>query len=139
MITPEDKQFLDTTYTGRWKLVSQAPLEGAKRGLDGLIISDFVLPAGYMPKASKLMVLIPSCYPFSMLDMFYFSPAITRSDEKQIPCVEEKIVFFDQKWQLWERRYVESHPWDPNCDSLISHVGWIENVLRYELIPPVCA
>ena len=69
----EDLEYLGAKFDSRWEMVS----EGNKRGI---IISKYKLPDCYQPSIAELMILIPPNYPVGMIDMFYFSPDISRKD-----------------------------------------------------------
>ena len=49
-------------------------------GKFGLLIEEFPIPDGYNVHKSDLMLLVPSGYPGSGLDMFYFSPELSKAN-----------------------------------------------------------
>ena len=121
-LPPEDVQYLNANYPGRWKKVTEG------NGKFGLIIHDFPIPKGYIIHESILLVLIPSGYPGTMLDMFYFDPPLEKSDHSDIgTLVSER--HFDKTWQRWSRHY----EWNPGEDSIFSHIEYVKNQLEYEV------
>ncbi len=116
----EDLEFLDKNYV--WK---KTDIEDDKRGL---IIKNYSLPAGYKPTKSDLMILIPTNYPGSAIDMFYFDPDISRIDGKGIAALD-KENHFGRTWQRWSRHY----EWCPDSDNVAKHICFVGNLLTAEL------
>ena len=121
-LPPEDTQYLDASYPSKWKKVAEG------NGKYGLLIDDFPIPKGYAVEKSTLMVLIPSGYPGSMLDMFYFDPPLDKSNGSPIDRLASEI-HFGQTWQRWSRHY----SWQPGVDSIVSHIEFVENQLKAEV------
>lgn len=118
----EDIQYLDENYPSKWRKVAEG------NGKYGLLIDDFPIPKGYTVEKSRLMVLIPSGYPGSMLDMFYFSPPLGKSDGSAIGYLASEN-HFGQTWQRWSRHY----SWQPGIDSIVSHIEYVINQLKTEV------
>lgn len=120
-LLPEDVQYLDATYPGRWSMTAEG------NGKQGLLIEAFPLPAEYGAAAATLMVQIPSGYPGTNLDMFYFDPPLAKRAGAGIPCLEPER-HFGRDWQRWSR-----HPhWRPGEDTLVSYLEYIRNELETE-------
>ena len=119
----EDMEYLDAHYPSQWKKTSEG------NGKYGLIIEDFSLPNGYTVKKSTLMILIPSGYPGSGLDMFYFDPPLNRSDGQVIGCSDSIETHFARQWQRWSRHY----QWNPGSDFLVKHIEYVRNELEKEV------
>ena len=117
----EDLEFLNADFQGRWEWVK----EGDK---SGLIIRNYNLPPGYSPEVVALMLLIPAEYPTSGLDMFYFSPEVSRADGLPIGALSSE-THFGVAWQRWSRHYA----WRPGEDSIATHITTMRNVLKDEL------
>ncbi len=122
-LPPEDIEYLDANYPSRWKKIAEG------NGKYGLLIDDFPIPKGYTVEKSTLMVLIPSGYPGSMLDMFYFYPPLGKSDGSSIGALVSE-AHFGQMWQRWSR-----HPysWLPGVHSIVTHVEYVKNELITEI------
>ena len=99
-----------------------------EEGKYGIVILDYKLPAKYITERSDLMIIIPADYPVGQLDMFYFSPGVSRKDGKEIDTLAVEL-HFGKDWQRWSRHY----EWDPNIHSIISHIEWIQNILEREV------
>ena len=119
----EDMEYLNAHYPSQWKKISEG------NGKYGLIIENFPIPNGYAVEKSTLMLLVPSGYPGSGLDMFYFDPPLNRSDGRGIGGLATETHFVRQ-WQRWSRHY----QWSPGEDSLVRHIGYVINELQQEVI-----
>ena len=119
----EDVEYLEGNYPSKWEKISEG------NGKYGLLIRDFPLPGGYTVEESTLMVLIPSGYPGSRLDMFYFDPPLSRSDGSAIARTEPIEVHFARQWQRWSRHY----DWQPGIDDLVRHIEYVRNELKKEV------
>ena len=120
----EDLEYLDANYPAKWKQESEG------NGKFGLLIEDFPVPGGYKEKASTLMLLIPSGYPGSVLNMFYFAPPLNKADGSAINALAPE-THFGRTWQRWSRHY----EWKPGEDSIVTHIEYIKNQLAEELKP----
>ena len=115
------KAFLNIEYAGQWK-------ELCGNAIAGLSISNYTLVAGYTPKQSDLMLLIPDTYPIGMIDMFYFSPPVQRNDGLPITALSNEN-YFGISWQRWSRHY----QWIPGDHDIATHMAYIKNALLDEL------
>lgn len=120
----EDSEYLAANYGDRWSIISEGP------GKHGLLIEDFPVPEGYDRQASTLMILLPSGYPGSALDMFYFDPPLARTDGGGIGNLATES-HFARSWQRWSRHY----GWKAGEDSLVRHVEYVKRQLRSEVSP----
>ena len=116
-LTDDDKEFLNANFDC-WEPV-------AEDGKHGIIIHEYTLPEKYTPECSDLMIIIPNDYPASALDMFYFSPDISRKDEGGIDHLASEH-HFGQSWQRWSRHYT----WDPNIHNIVHHMFFVRYVLE---------
>ncbi len=118
----EDRQYLSKTFDSKWRQVE----EGNKKW--GLLIDEFPIPEGYNVQHSTLMVLIPTGYPGSRLDMFYCHPPLGRPNGTSIQALATEF-HFGQDWQRWSRHY----DWNPGEDSIARHLEFVKNQLSHEL------
>ena len=121
-LPPEDSEYLDGNYEKRWSIITAGP------GKNALLIEHFPIPEGFDCETSTLMVLIPSGYPGSALDMFYFDPSLARSDGEGINALASE-VHFERSWQRWSRHY----GWEAGVDSIVRHVEYVKRQLRHEV------
>ena len=122
-LLPEDEEYLNSTYPGQWEWVWDSPEKV------GMLIRDFPIPDGYTVSAATLMLLIPSGYPGSMLDMFYFlQPGLEKTSRQPIAALATE-KHFGRSWQRWSRHY----KWEPSRDSVASHIEYVKNELGTEL------
>ena len=117
----EDTEYLDQAFGSDWRLVEEG---NAKFGL---VIQNYPLPTGFNLSHTKLMVLIPSGYPGSHLDMFYFNPPIQTTNCRSIPALATE-QHFSETWQRWSRHY----EWQPGIDTVVSHLEFVRNQLIHE-------
>ena len=116
----EDTEYLKANFP-KWKRL----IEGSKRGL---VILNYQLPKGYIPKKADLMIMIPDNYPSANIDMFYFSPDIRREDGTAIGALEDE-THFGRNWQRWSRHY----GWQAGVDSIVTHISYVYNQLKFEI------
>ena len=121
-LLPEDMEYLEGNYPSKWQKISEG------NGKFGLLIEDFPIPNGYTMGKSTLLVLIPSGYPGSALDMFYFNPPLNRSDGSPTDALASE-VHFGREWQRWSRHY----QWQPGIDTVVTHIEYVKNELNNEV------
>lgn len=120
-LLPEDTEYLDGNYLSRWEKISEG------NGKFGLLIRGFPIPDGYTTTSSTLMILVPSGYPGSQLDMFYFDPPLSRLDGSSINALAQE-VHFGQDWQRWSRHY----GWEPGQHNIVTHIEYIKNEIQIQ-------
>ena len=103
--------------------------EAIKERRNWLLIHDFPVPEGYTQKKVIAAIEIPLSYPVARLDMVYFYPALARSDGKAIPKTQSMKTIDGKNFQRWSRHYDN---WDPESDSLITHLFTIKEWLLRE-------
>jgi hypothetical protein len=90
-----------------------------------LILHDFPIPRGYSNDRVSVAIQMTPGYPTAPLDMAYFYPGLSRSDNKGIPAITAQIL--DGKtWQRWSRHRTQENPWRPGEDSIVTHLALIE-------------
>jgi hypothetical protein len=126
-----DKKFLplsDRAYLDE-KLYSYKEVNDGAR--NGLIISDFKLPAGkYHVTSSSLMIIIPQGYSDVAPDMFYFSPALKLAGSNSYPAQADVFeILFEMNWQRWSRHADES-AWRGGVDGIHSYLQRVIKALH---------
>lgn len=124
-LLPIDHQHLDRLGV-RWEAV----LVENRRWL---LIHDFALPSGYAPDRCTLALDIPADYPASQIDMFYFSPWVSRQDGSAIPSTQVRATIDCMEYQGWSRHRNGTNPWDPITDNVGTHLVLVESCLAREL------
>lgn len=100
-------------------------------GKNGIEIQGYCLPTGYTPSIASLMIIIPPNYPVGIIDMFYFSPHISRTDGQAIDALADE-THFEKAWQRWSRHYLPGQ-WRPSVDNVATHITLVGNILKSEL------
>lgn len=85
-----------------------------------LIIPGHQLPDHWVQNRTDLMVVIPDGYPLAGLDMFYVSPEINLRSGRVPGGSGHRELFLNRQWQRFSWHYQK--PWNPNRDSLLSHL-----------------
>ncbi|MDE0119051.1 MAG: hypothetical protein OXM55_03475 [Bdellovibrionales bacterium] len=120
LLPAEDIEYLSANFSN-WQPLS----ENSKKGI---LIPDYQLPNGYIPKKSELMIIIPSDYPTAKIDMFYFCPDIKKKDGTDIAALNTE-THFQRNWQRWSRHY----DWRAGIDNIATHISYIYNQLKFEI------
>lgn len=95
-------------------------------GLECLVIKDWLLPIGYDQVSSDLLIRLPPGYPDAPPDMWWFSPAITRTDGQPIEATQVYEAHLSRQWQRWSRHLTADH-WSSGIDGLESYLAIIWN------------
>jgi Prokaryotic E2 family E/Multiubiquitin len=123
-LLPVDVKFLDGTGL-KWETVKA----GERRWL---VIKGYETLPGYQPASVTLALDIPKDYPQAQIDMFYFSPVVSRCDGAAIPNTHVTATIDDVQFQGWSRHRTEAHKWDPNSDNVGTHFALVEHSLARE-------
>jgi len=120
----KDETFLDVGGY-RW----ETAIDGDRRWL---LLYDYQLPAGYQQARVTLAIEIPLLYPSAELDMFYCAPAVALPTGTPLPQTEAQQAIFAETFQRWSR-HRENKVWSPADDSVITHLGLVEEALLREV------
>lgn len=120
----KDEKFLDTAYE-RW----ETAIDGGHRWL---LLYGHRLPTGYQQSCITLAIEIPQMYPSAEIDMFYCTPAVTLMTGAPISATEFQQPIFGETYQRWSR-HRDSNVWSPTNDSVITHLGLIEESFLREV------
>ena len=124
-IPQADAQFLE-----KRGLVWDSVMEGASRWI---IFRKYPMPEGYTMSEADIAVQIPATYPQAALDMFYCYPPLQLTSRRQIPATEVRQAIQGRSYQRWSRHRSGDTAWNPNCDSLITHVAIIDEAIIREV------
>lgn len=120
---PADEAYL----TGRglnWQTIDE--------GRRWLLIADYPLPEGYDRATVDIAIEVSPTYPASELDMFYCLPTIALRTGVPIPQTEHREPIDGATFQRWSR-HREPGTWLPAHDSLITHLGLVDESLYREV------
>lgn len=124
---------LDTDFLEQvglpWETVRE--VKGSEQ-LDWVIIHDRPILPGFKVGKANTALLLPGTYPETQIDMVYFSPAVLRTDGKDIKNLSTETIH-DATYQRWSRHRTESNPWDPAEDSIETHLILVDLWLKTEL------
>jgi hypothetical protein len=96
-----------------------------------LLIHDWTVPTGYTAERVTLALLIPPNYSDEQIDMFYFKPALARTDGKTINSWTTQSML-GGSWQCWSRHRTQANPWRPGIDDVATHLTLVDECLRRE-------
>ena len=120
MLPPIDHQLLSAREPGH-SVCTEA-------GLVCVLIPRFELPLGFSESTSDLLIRLSPGYPDVPPDMWWFDPAIRRTDGQEIPCTQSMERYLGREWQRWSR-HLTAGQWRSGVDSLESYIA----IIRREL------
>ena len=99
---------------------------------NGLIINNFLLPAGKFNSATtQLLIIIPQGYNDSHPDMFFCYPKVTFSGTLNAPSQTEGVVPFNSiQWQQWSRHLNTGNDWRPGIDGIESYLQKVNHAFK---------
>jgi hypothetical protein len=98
-----------------------------------LVIRDYELAEGFMPRRVNFALDIPKTYPAAQIDMFYFSPWVTFADGGEIASTQVRETIDGVTYQGWSRHRNAPPAWDPSTDNVMTHMALVEFCLGKEL------
>ena len=97
-------------------------------GMTCVVFPSFELPPGFTTTESDLLVRLGAGYPDVAPDMWWFSPAVQRTDGAAIPATEVTESVLGRSWQRWSRHF-EAGVWLSGTDTLQSYIALIRTQL----------
>lgn len=97
------------------------------------ILKGYVLPEGYKQSVVDIAILIPPTYPAAALDMFYCHPHLQLTNGRLIPCTQSRQLIGGVSYQRWSRHRHADTVWNPDVDSLVSHIALIDEAIAREV------
>lgn len=118
-------------------LIDQSYLETRPQGgtilLDGgmicVVIPTFPLPTGFTQASADLLLRLSPGYPDVPPDMWWFCPAVQRTDGQVITATELTENYLGRAWQRWSRHFNPGQ-WRSGVDSLESYIALIRQELK---------
>ncbi len=98
-------------------------------GMVCVIIPRLALPPGFDRTECDLLFRLSPGYPDVAPDMWWFSPAVRRTDGAAIPATECIERYFDREWQRWSR-HLQPGQWRSGIDSLESYMSLVRKELE---------
>ncbi|MFL6238397.1 MAG: E2/UBC family protein [Actinomycetes bacterium] len=121
MLTPADLNVLESLG-----LAWSSQDEG---GWTCLVISDWPLPPGYQQTSADLLLRLSPGYPDVPLDMWWFEPVVSRSDNQPIAQTDVREQVLGRVWQRWSR-HLNPGDWRPGVDGVQSFLARVRGELR---------
>jgi len=122
---PED----DMEFLNNLEYKFQTRKDGSYRWM---ILENYPIPDGYNVSTASIAISIPNGYPTNQLDMAYFSPPLSRVDNKPIGATQVQQKILGQSYQRWSRHRTASNPWRPGLDDISTHLSLINEWLLRE-------
>jgi hypothetical protein len=97
-------------------------------GMINVVIPSFALPSGFTLTEADLLLRLSSGYPDVAPDMWWFEPAVRRTDGQTIAATDSQEIYLGRTWQRWSR-HLQPGQWRPGIDSLESYVALIRKEL----------
>lgn len=120
MLPSYDQDFLNDRYSG-WSV-------SVENGMICLVIPDFSLPAGFAATNADLLLRLQPGYPDIAPDMWWFSPAVVRTDGRVIAATESIETYLGRTWQRWSR-HLQLGQWRAGVDSIESYLSLVHREL----------
>lgn len=103
------------------------------RGERWLIIREYTVPPGYTVSSAAVAILVPPTYPQAEIDMFYVYPPLQKAAGGMIPATEHLQSINGLPYQRWSRHRGTGSPWNPQKDSILSHLALVESAIAKEV------
>jgi hypothetical protein len=116
---------IDAEYIGKRSPAHRVSAEG---GMVCVILPDFPLPPGLNVDRADLLLRLPAGYPDAAPDMWWFNPAVTRSDGSQIAATQAREHHLGRDWQRWSR-HLQPGQWRSGIDSIESYLALVSKEL----------
>lgn len=93
-----------------------------------MIIRGYVLPDGYTPATTDLLIEIPVGYPATHLDMYWMCPHIALVSGAALAAADNTKQMVGATWQRFSR-HLAAGKWRPGRDGVASYL----NLIRLDL------
>jgi len=121
MLPPLDQEYLRARAPGH-----AVSLDG---GMIAIVIPSFALPNGFTATAADLLLRLAPGYPDVQPDMWWFEPAVRRTDGQAIAATQSQEVHLGRTWQRWSR-HLNPGQWRSGIDSLESYLALVRKELE---------
>ncbi|MEH6476591.1 MAG: multiubiquitin domain-containing protein [Sneathiella sp.] len=120
----------DEAYLAKSDLKLETMVENGRRWA---ILRQFPLPDGYTIKETDVAIDVPPTYPVAQIDMFYCYPHLARKSGGPIPQTQSCQTIEGQSYQRWSRHRHGATTWNPETDSIITHIAIIADAIAREV------
>lgn len=120
MLPPTDQGYLQVRAPG-----CAVSLDG---GMICVVIPSFPLPAGFTTASADLLLRLSPGYPDVPPDMWWFAPAICRTDGHAIQATQSQESYLGRSWQRWSR-HLNPGQWRSGIDSIESYLALVRKEL----------
>jgi hypothetical protein len=120
MLPPIDQTYLEARAPG-----STVTLDGS---LICIMLPSFPLPPGFTVSSADLLLRLATGYPDVPPDMWWFHPAVLRTDGREIPATSSQENYLGRTWQRWSRHLAAGH-WHSGVDSIESYLALVRKEL----------
>ncbi|WP_118194307.1 multiubiquitin domain-containing protein [Albibacterium indicum] len=100
-------------------------------GAHWVIIYDYPIPEGYNIRKADVALMIPPTYPATQIDMAYFYPALSKSNNRRIGAITNQGID-GRTFQRWSR-HRQAGQWTPGVDCIATHLCLVDNWLINDL------
>jgi hypothetical protein len=121
MLPPIDQSHLDERAPGSTVT--------ADSGMICVVIPDFGLAAGFTQTKADLLLRLSPGYPDVPPDMWWFNPAVRRTDGRPIAATESQEAYLGRTWQRWSR-HLNPGQWRAGVDSIESYLALVRKELE---------
>lgn len=101
-----------------------------------VILLGYVLPTGYSPSRSDLLLRLSPGYPDVPPDMWWFDPPVRLADGRTVQATDSIEHYLGRSWQRWSRHFGAGQ-WKSGIDCLESFLALIRKELERCLLEPV--
>jgi hypothetical protein len=120
VLPSHDIEYLNAKAPGH-----QVTTEG---GVICVVVPAYSLPKGFDREACDLLIRLAPGYPDVPPDMWWFDPAVRRTDGAEIPATQSREGHLGRQWQRWSRHFTAGQ-WRSGIDSLQSYFALIRKEL----------
>lgn len=89
-----------------------------------VVLLSWPLPPGYATTSADLLVRLPTGYPDTAPDMWWFAPAVTLAGGGSPPATEVAEAHLGRTWQRWSR-HLQPGQWKSGIDGLQTYLALI--------------
>lgn len=116
----------DVAYLSERGIVFRVSVES---NMTCVVFPSYQLPSGYAPSQSDLLLRLSPGYPDVPPDMWWFNPAIKRTDGTEIPATQSIEQHLGVTWQRWSRHF-QAGQWQSGVDCLETFLALVRRELE---------